>query len=83
MNEKEACPAPKVYGRRADDALQPLLYRVRDAAHLMGVTEQHLRDLIVEGAIPVRRLGRRVLVPAAWIRSFVADQDARDRLTDI
>ena len=39
-----------------------LVYRVPDLARLLGSTEAAVRRMIQTGAIPSRRLGRRVVV---------------------
>ncbi len=41
---------------------QRLIYRVPDVARLLGTTEAAVRRMIQTGAIPSRRLGRRVIV---------------------
>ncbi len=39
-----------------------LVYRVPDVARLLGTTESAVRRMIQTGAIPSRRLGRRVII---------------------
>ena len=39
-----------------------LVYRVPDVARVLGTTEAAVRRMIQTGAIPSRRLGRRVVV---------------------
>ncbi len=39
-----------------------LIYRVPDVARVLGTTEAAVRRMIQTGAIPSRRLGRRVVV---------------------
>jgi len=39
-----------------------LVYRVPEVARLLGTTEAAVRRMIQKGAIPSRRLGRRVIV---------------------
>ena len=39
-----------------------LIYRVPDVAKLLGTTEAAIRRMISTGAIPSRRLGRRVII---------------------
>ena len=39
-----------------------LVYRVPDVARLLGTTESAIRRMIQTGAIPSRRLGRRVII---------------------
>ncbi len=46
-------------------------YTVEEAAHLLRLSEGHLRRLIKGGSIRVKRVGTRILVPATAIREFL------------
>ena len=43
------------------------LESVAEAALRLGISQRFLRTLIKQGRVPVRRLGRRVLIPVAWV----------------
>lgn len=45
----------------------PLMVAVPEAAHLLGIGETLAWELVRAGEIPSRKLGRRVLVPRAWL----------------
>lgn len=49
----------------------PAAYTVKKAAGRMSISEVHLRRLISQGEVKVKRVGRRVLIPAASIERFL------------
>lgn len=49
----------------------PAAYTVKKAAGRMSISEVHLRRLISQGEVEVKRVGRRVLIPAASIERFL------------
>lgn len=51
----------------------------RDAAHMLGISLRTLDRLIAAKQIGVRKIGRRVLIPAEAIRQFMK----RDHLTEV
>lgn len=55
--------------------LAPLAVSVKEAAELMGISENFLADLIAAGEFPVVRLGRRNLVRTASIDVFLAEHE--------
>jgi excisionase family DNA binding protein len=48
-----------------------LLHSKRRAAFLLGVSERTLHTLIARRELKVRRVGRRVLVPASELTKFI------------
>ncbi len=48
-----------------------LAYSVREAADALGVGLNHLYECIYAGEVPAKRLGRKWLIPAAWLREMV------------
>jgi excisionase family DNA binding protein len=46
-------------------------YRVREAADLCETDERVLRKMIAAGEIPVRRFGRKVVIPAEWVNAQI------------
>lgn len=47
---------------------EPLLYDRKSAAHMLGISLRAIAYLIAGGKIKTRRIGSRVLVPAAEIQ---------------
>jgi len=47
------------------DVPEPVTVSVAEAARLLGVSE-----VLIRSKAPVQRLGRRILVPMAWIHAF-------------
>jgi excisionase family DNA binding protein len=58
-------PAPKLVG-------PPLLNPIRAAAMRLGISEQHVRNLLAERKLRGVRVGRRLLVPEHELERFVA-----------
>lgn len=54
----------------------PLLLDVHRTSERLGVSTSTVRNLIRREALPVVRVGRRVLVEAAAIERFVAERRA-------
>jgi excisionase family DNA binding protein len=59
--------------RRHPDAL---LYSVEEAARILGFGTTKFRELLADGVIQTKRVGRRVLVPRAELERFAADAEA-------
>ena len=59
---------------------KPLLLTRYEAADLLGISYGHLRQLIRNGEIPSVKLGRRVKIPLAAIKSLalIVRRDAVD-----
>ncbi len=48
---------------------QSVTVTVPETARLLGISDWKVKDLIRKGEIPVRRYGRRVVVPREWIEN--------------
>lgn len=48
-------------------ALEPLVYRVREVAALLKISEAQVYRLIERGTMPAVRYGRSVRVPRWWV----------------
>jgi excisionase family DNA binding protein len=57
---------------------QILLHSKRSAAHLIGVSERTIHEMIATKQLRVRRVGRRVLVPTSELTRF-AEKGARKK----
>ena len=53
--------------------LNTLLVSVADAARLLAVSENSVRNYIRDGTLPAVRLGRRVLLPVQRLRQMAMD----------
>lgn len=51
-------------------------YSVEEAAVVLGISRNHAYQLAQSGQIPVIRLGRRVVVPAARLHAWLAGDSA-------
>lgn len=49
-----------------------LALSVPEAAAALGLSPRSVWQLIADGALPVRRVGKRVLVPTAELAAFIA-----------
>ena len=56
--------------------ITPLGVSVPDAAKMLGVSKNHLWDLIREGTVTTYRLGQRRLVPVTEIERIVRTAEA-------
>lgn len=65
------CKAPQRIQRTGPEPLEPLAVSTHKAAHLLGVSERHLRTMISAGEVRTIRLGARVLVPVGELRRIV------------
>jgi excisionase family DNA binding protein len=45
--------------------------KVAEAAPILGITQKAVRQRIARGELPYRRWGRRVLIPAQELESFL------------
>ncbi|WIA57632.1 helix-turn-helix domain-containing protein [Sphingobium sp. WTD-1] len=48
-----------------------LSYSVTDAAHALGISERSIYNLIYGGKLRRMKIGRRVVIPAADLRSIL------------
>ncbi len=49
---------------------QRIAYKPREVAALTGLSRSFVYQMIARGEIPVRRVGRAILVPAEWVEAF-------------
>lgn len=54
----------------------PRLYRVHEAARLLGWTEPAVRQAIARGELPAHRIGRRVVIRVADLERLIAGNGA-------
>ncbi len=52
--------------------MQARLLSVPDTAHILGISRSHAYRLVERGDLPSVRLGRRILVPLAAVRSLTS-----------
>ena len=46
-------------------------YNVKELAQLLGVSKSLIYDLIYKEKIPAMRIGRRILIPPAYVEQLV------------
>lgn len=51
--------------------LEPLAYSVADAIRVSSIGRTRLYQLINEGKLEVRKIGKRTLIPAASLRRLI------------
>jgi hypothetical protein len=51
--------------------LEPLAYSVADAIRVSSIGKTRLYQLIAEGRLQVRKIGKRTLIPAASLRALI------------
>lgn len=56
----------------ANDALEPLAYSIKEACRVSSLGRSRLYQLIGEGRLDVRKIGKRTLIPAASLRALIA-----------
>lgn len=54
--------------------IEPLAYSVREACRASSLGRTRLYQLINEGRLEARKIGKRTLIPAASLRALVAGQ---------
>lgn len=50
---------------------EPLAYSVSDACRVSSLGRTRLYQLIAEGRLEVRKIGKRTLIPAASLRALI------------
>jgi excisionase family DNA binding protein len=55
--------------------LEPLAYNIADACRVSSIGRTRLYQLISEGRLEARKIGKRTLIPAASLRSLVTGQE--------
>ena len=70
------------YVRRLSDP-EPLVYSVREAAHVLATSTNTVRRLIDEGGLPiVPHMGQRIVIPRIAVAQLVqADKSPREEDT--
>jgi len=53
-----------------------LFLSVDEVAKMLGASKSYVYQQVRDGAIPSKRLGKRVFVPVSFIRDFVAEVEA-------
>lgn len=53
---------------------EPLAYSVSDACRVSSLGRTRLYQLIAEGRLEVRKIGKRTLIPAASLRALIDGQ---------
>lgn len=48
-------------------------YTVAETAEMLSISQVHLRRMIKSGELPVKRVGRKILVPVSTITKFLAE----------
>lgn len=64
MHSYPEVPANTVTGE------SPIFFSLKQTAQLLGVSVQTIRRLIADGAVPVRQLRRRRVIPAEFLRKL-------------
>lgn len=60
--------------------MDTLLLSKLDAAKILGISIRSLENLIAQGTISVRRIGRRVLITRSELESFAQNNDSTRRI---
>ncbi|HZU64590.1 MAG TPA: helix-turn-helix domain-containing protein [Novosphingobium sp.] len=53
---------------------EPLAYSIADACRVSSIGKTRLYQLINEGKLEARKLGKRTLIPAASLRRLIAGE---------
>lgn len=60
------------------DNFEPLAYSINEACRVSSLGRTRLYQLIGEGHLEVRKIGKRTLIPAASLRALVTGQGAHN-----
>lgn len=55
-------------------SLEPLAYSIKEACRVSSLGRTRLYQLIGEGRLDARRIGKRTLIPAASLRALIAGE---------
>lgn len=55
----------------ANPILEPLAYSISEACRVSSLGRTRLYQLIAEGRLEVRKIGKRTLIPAASLRALI------------
>ncbi|HVR90615.1 MAG TPA: helix-turn-helix domain-containing protein [Novosphingobium sp.] len=58
----------------ANGIFEPLAYSLNDACRVSSLGRTRLYQLIAEGRLEVRKIGKRTLIPAASLRALIDGQ---------
>jgi excisionase family DNA binding protein len=58
----------------ANSNLEPLAYSINEACRVSSLGRTRLYQLIAEGRLEVRKIGKRTLIPAASLRALIEGQ---------
>lgn len=58
----------------ANVTLEPLAYSVSEACRVSSLGRTRIYQLIGEGRLEVRKIGKRTLIPAASLRALIEGQ---------
>lgn len=62
------------------DAHQRAVFTVREAATILGVGRNTLYEALRRDELPALRLGRRLLIPAAWLERILGEENELHRM---
>lgn len=62
------------------DAHQRAVFTVREVAKILGVGRNTLYEALRRGELPALRIGRRVLIPAAWLERILSGETELHRM---
>lgn len=54
---------------------EPLAYSIRDACRVSSLGRTRLYQLIADGRLEARKIGKRTLIPAASLRALIAGEE--------
>jgi excisionase family DNA binding protein len=55
--------------------LEPLAYSVNEACRVSSLGRTRLYQLIAEGRLEARKIGKRTIIPAASLRALIEGRD--------
>lgn len=64
-------PKPEPTGTKLLDSIQPMVYGVRDAGRILGISRSSIYALLKAGLLTPVRIGRRLLFTERDLRAFV------------
>jgi excisionase family DNA binding protein len=64
-------PKPEPAGTKLLDGIQPMVYGVRDAGRILGISRSSVYVLLKSGLLTPVRIGRRLLFTESELRAFV------------
>ena len=55
--------------------IEPLAYSVKEACRVSSIGRTRLYQLIAEGRLEARKIGRRTIIPAESLRALIEGRD--------